>query len=478
MKTKLFLSGILLSLIYLVACEDTIDNIGMGILPDDDKIQIFTYKMSIEGETVKADSIYAKSIYGTLGQFYDPDYGKIKAGYLCQYYPTGGFDSIVGDEITDVQLKIMYSTYTGDSLAPMEVSVYPVIKPLVADYYSNINPADFCDMNSLLGKQTYTARDLNISDSLNLANLSTNYKVVSVPLPKDLGNLLLNEWKKPDHGVYAPPVSPDALAKIFPGTYLASTFGNDCLLNVEQTAIFIYYKREHHQPSVVNGTDSMSYVTGYSILNVTKEVTQLNIFENENTHLADNTDPDKMYLKTPAGVFSQVSIPLKEIREKIGTLKFSNVKLTLHAYPKEDREYALAFPGLGKYNSNTLTVDKLLLIEPDSVKSFFETQKMADNLSTYYTTFNSTTSTYTFSNISNVLQHAIDRPDVPEYLNLWVIPVQVAFYYYTDSYSYTQTPQDYSTANYLYPSAVTLKRGEKNGEKNLEIEIVATDLQR
>jgi hypothetical protein len=471
MKTKIFLSGILLGLLYLTACDDTIDNMGMGILPDEDKIQVFAETMQIKGETAKIEAIYAKSIDGLLGRFYDPKYGDLQAGYICQYYPGAGFDSIkVETSVDSIQLKIMYTTYTGDSLSPMEVSVYPVIKSLEKDYYTNIDPANYCDMNSLLGKQAYTARDLNISDSANIANIATNYKVVSVPLPKELGIRFLDEWNKPDHGAYA---SPEALADFFPGTYLASTFGSGCILNVEKTAIYIYYTREHHQPGVI-AADTTIYVTNASVLNVTKEVTQLNTFKSEDDNLVDNTDTTKMYLKTPAGVFSQVTIPIQEIKEKIGNREFSNVKLTLNAYPKEEySKYPLDFPGLGTRNTYNLTSSKLMLIEKDSIQSFFETQRItvADNQTCYFTTYNSTESAYIFENISNVVQNAIDRKDGKD-LVLFIIPVQVSYYLASDYYG-SQYPVDYATSNFLAPSAVTLKRGGNN----LIIEIIAADLQ-
>jgi hypothetical protein len=432
--------------------------------PEEDNIVVFDTTMTVEGETVKADSIYAKSINGLLGQFYDLRYGTVKAGYICQYYPSAGFDvDSMKEEIDSVRLYVFYKTYFGDSLSPMEVSVYPAIKPLDKHYYSNIQPELYCDMNSLMGKQIYTARNLNISDSINI--VSGYQKYISIPLSNELGQKLLDEYKKPDHGAYA---SPSAMADFFPGTYLASTFGSGCLIEVEATEIDIYYQRYYGKAA--DGTDSIRSKT--SVLSVTKEIVQLNTYASGYDEELQKENEDTMFLKTPGGVFSKITIPIRKIKETIGNRKFSNVKLSISAYPKEDYEYVWDFPGMGTRNTTTLTTSKLLLIEPEEVKSFFEEQKSADSQTTYYTTFSTSTYSYIFDNISNVVQKAIDK-DTGKDLELLLIPVHVSYYSYTDPYSYSTYPVDYACANYLLPSAVALKKGGDN----LKIQIVAADLE-
>ncbi|MDR0680675.1 MAG: DUF4270 domain-containing protein [Dysgonamonadaceae bacterium] len=469
MKTKIFLSFVLLGLFGL-GCGDTVDNIGGSIQPDEDKIKVFIDTITVEGETLRLDSIYAKSITGLLGTFYDPQYGTLKASYACQYYPSRGFDSIdVNNKIDSIRLNILYTSYFGDSLSPMEVSVYPVVK-MEKNYYTNTDPALFCDMNSLLGRQSYSARDLNISDSANLANISTNYKVVSIPLPLELGQKFLKEYQKSDYGAYA---SPEAMAEFFPGTYLVSTFGRGCILNVEGTSIYFYYTREYQTTKVDSEEDSIYSRTYASILNVTKEVLQLNNYVGANDELLLQSQEDKMYLKTPVRIYPQITIPMMDIIEAVGDRKFSSVRLDIGAYLKEEREYAFDFPGLGNQIGSTLSTSKLLLIEADSVKTFFEAKKTADNKTSFFTTFNSKTYSYTFENISNVIQNAVEearkKNQPPKDLKLLLIPVQVSYYTYTNSYSYTSSQVDITSSHYLYPSAVTLK-------KNLKIEIVAAGL--
>lgn len=471
MKTKITLFSVIFGLLYLVSCNDEIDSIGEGIQPDKDKITVFDMSINIKGETVKLDSIYAKSISGLLGKFNNPVYGSLKGGYASQYYPSEGFvlDSMISNEIDSVQLKILYFDYVGDSLAPLEVSVFPLNKELTKDYYTNTNPSQFADMNNIWGRKTYTARDLNISDSLNLANIKNNsYKVLSVSLPKEEGQRILEEYKKEGHGAFG---SATEFKKFFPGTYIESTFGNGCLLDVEKTSIYIYYQRKRKMESAATGNDTIVVGTDFAMLDVTKEVIQMNEYINTEDSKLLNPDPDKMYIKTPAGLFSKITIPLAEIVDSLGNRKFSNVQLELQAYPKEDTEYAWDFPGTGKKIGISMAQSKLLLVEKDSLVSFFEQEKVADDASSYYSTLSS--SSYVFKNISTVVQNAIDKTKDGNYkdLELLLIPVSVPYYIQTDAY-YNQYAVDYASNHYLYPSAVTLKKGGDN----LKLHIIAVDI--
>jgi hypothetical protein len=464
MKTKSILFCVFLSLIY-IRCEDSISTVGIGIQPDGDKVSVFDTTLIIDSRTVKVDSIYAKTVNGLLGDFYDPSYGSIKAGYACQFYPSIGFgktDSIIDNKIDSVRLDIYYIPFCGDTLAPMEVTVYPVIKELNKNYYTNVNPAEFCDMEHPLAKQAYTARNLSISDSL----LAVTGYYLSIPLPTKLGQDYLEKVEKNELN------SVQDFLNYFPGLYIANTFGTGSMLAVDYTIINMYYTRRVTVRNYDDTSDSIIHVSSAARLAVTQEVIQLNSFKNANDAFLLENSSDRTYLKSPAGVFTELTIPIRELAKRIGKKKFNSVKLTLNAYPADDDfKYALSFPGLGALSSTSSYTSKLLLIEPDSVKNFFEQQKVADNQTSYTTSFSSSTYAYDFTNIANVVQNAIDKaPDKD--LQLWVVPVLTTF---TSQQTYAgYVSYDYSTSHYLYPSGVALKKGGDN----LKIRVIATDLEK
>ena len=465
MKTKIFLFTLLFGMAFL-ACEDGLETTGMGIQPEEDKISVFDTIMNIEARTVKIDSIYAKSYNGFLGNFYDSEYGDIKAGYLCQYYASQGFsDSIIGtrgNEIDSVRLQVFYLSYIGDSLAPMEVSVYPIVKPLENDYYSNVDPAKYCDLSTPWAKKTYTARDLNVSDSIN--SLSDYAKSVSITLPKSIGQNLYEEYLKAG-GTFG---SIDNFNQLFPGTYLESSFGIGSILKVDLTEMYVFYTRDYTTTSTETGADSSYVGVDAAVFTATKELMLLNNFRSKHDdNLYLQSSADTMYMKSPVGICSEITIPVPDILKSIGRKKFSSINLRINAYPKSNREYALPFPGR---NSEGTSLAKLLLIEPDSVQSFLENQKVADSYTSYTAVMDTVNNCYQFNNIASVVQNAIDNaPDKP--LKLLLVPVQVeAYYQQSGGMTYLV---DYSTGYYLTPSAVALKKGGDN----LQIKVIASDLE-
>jgi hypothetical protein len=374
----------------------------------------------------------------------------------------------VDNKIDSVILNIGYYSFFGDSVAPMEVTVYPVIKALDHQYYTNTDPKEYCDMDHPMAKYSYTARNLNISND-DLRDSLNYYYNFTIPLPVKLGQDYLDKVLKNEIK------TTNDFLNFFPGTYLTTTFGTGSMLPIDRTTIVIYYTRKTMLKDV-NGNDSLAFKSSNAVFTVTQEIIQLNKFENKNPDFLYEDNPDKTFLKSPAGVFTELTIPIKDIMKGIGTKKFSSVKLSLSAYPRDEWSYSLPFPGMS--TSPTPASDgsgssgysaKLLLIEPDSVANFFEMKKFADGKTSYTTQFNTSTYSYTFNNIANVVQNAIDNaPDKD--LKLWLIPVITTWYSQSNYYGQTSYT-DYMTSNYLYPSGVTLKKGGDN----LKIRVLATE---
>jgi len=476
MKTSRIVFCLFLGVIYM-ACNDTIGRVGLSVRPDEDKVNVFDTTVYVGARTIEVDSLYAKTTSGFLGEFYDPAYGSIKSGFICQYYPSLGFpyldsifDGVNRNKIDSVRLNIYYSSYIGDTLAPMEVTVYPIVKALDKNYYTNADPTQYCDMNHPLAKYSYTARNMNVSDSLlQVWQANTGYySYISIPLPVKFGQNYLDTIKAGGLKTV------DEFLNYFPGTYITTTYGTGSMIPVDMTQILLYYTRQTNALTDQNGNDSTGFVVSSAAFTVTKEIIQLNRFENKNPAFLTADDSTKTYIKTPAGVFTELTIPIKEIVKGIGKKKFSSVAISLKAYPPDDWNYSLQFPGSASSmvpsstDGTTGNSAKLLLIEPDSVANFFEMKKVADGQTTFTTQLNSSTYTYDFNNIANLVQNAIDKaPDKD--LVVWIIPVQTTW---VQQSGYSTSYADYMTSHYLYPSGVTLMKGGDN----LKVRVIATDL--
>jgi hypothetical protein len=435
--------------------------VGPTIQPDDDKITIYTDTFQITASTVKIDSLFAKTTYGYLGEIYDPLYGRLKSDYLCQLYCQEGYEfarTPYEGKIDSVTFHIRYTSWTGDAYTPMQIQIYPVTNPLDKIYYSNINAADYCDMQQLIGAQIFTASNGVIVDSTLLSSSSTVYvynREFSIRLPVELGQKIYDETVR-NPSTFE---TQEAFNRFFPGIYVTTGYGSGTLFHINWTRIDIDYR--YMETSANTGADTILYATERFM--VSKDVIQLNRFENTDTEqlLADNEE--YTFLKTPAGIFTRLVIPAKEIKPVIDGRIVNNLPLEIKYLPQEEWIYALAPPPY------------LLLLPEDSLGTFFENGNIENDVTAYISTdgnshsatylgYDATNRTYSFRNIANLLNYHISQsPD--EDLRLVVVPVNRTYQQSSSSSYYSSGSTTYYTtalSHYLAPSGVKLRKDKDN----------------
>ena len=447
----------LFQLLTISSCDDLATSVGTTILPEEDLITVYTDTFQMDASTIKLDSIFAKTSNFLLGEMYDPVYGNIKADILFQFYCEENFKfdhTPFEGKMDSVELVINYSYNStggllvyGDTMTPMQISVYPVDKPLKRNFYSNDIPENYCDMKNPLGVKSFTAYDMNISDSVRYETDANGYRThipkVVVKLPVELGKKVYDETIN-NPSTFA---SQNAFNEFFPGVYITNTFGSGCLLRTssDYVALVIYYS---YVVEDSNGADSLAEWRQYFYSS--KEVNQINRFQNSNIDKLLEKTPTHTYIKSPAGVCTKLVIPTTEITKKldVGDRYVNGFNLELKYMPVDDWDFAFYPP------------PHLLLLPEDSVKTFFE-NGMVDNYtssfisyrydisgSTRYTSsvnssfgYNPNNRTYSFGNISSLLKlHMDNSPDTD--LRLLVIPV-------------TRTIPSTSSAGYYYSSSIT-----------------------
>ena len=101
------------------------------------------------------------------------------------------------------------------------------------------------------------------------------------------------------------------------------------------------------------------------------------------------------YLKSPAGLYTQVTLPVDKVFKGHENDTLNTARVT---FTRENNTLAK--------NSYTLSVPQQVMLLPvDSVANFFAKEKIADNRTSYITSYaSSTTNGYTFSNISNMMR--------------------------------------------------------------------------
>jgi hypothetical protein len=272
------------------------------------------------------------------------------------------------------------------------------------------------DVGAVRSEKVYSASDLTLSDSMrNVYRTGKYFAYVKVPLNKEYidkdgkkynnyGTYIMRKYY--ENSSYFKNFN-SFIRNVCPGFYIKSTDGQGIIIEVAFTQLNIYYRYK---------SDDVVYSASCS-LNSTDEVLKA-------THISyDKTGIDKLvendtctYLKTPAGIYTEVTLPIDDIKKGHENDTITSAKVTFtRMRPRSDlSEVILEEP------------TQVLLIEKDSLKSFFEDNGTPDNMKAYLATYNSNQKTYSFNNLSYMINRMYARKGQSENWNKAVlIPVEV-----------------------------------------------------
>ena len=451
MKIKTLLTlAITLSTITFVACDDNLTSLGSSIQPGGYNIFVGSDTISLTAVTRSFnDSVYARTVYGLLGEYTDPVFGKIKSDYLCEFYcaesSTFADPYKKGITIDSVRLNTEFTYFTGDTVSPMGLSVYEVTKPLKAFFFTSANPENYCDMKKLLGQSIFYIQD--VPDTV---IGSTRIRTISANLDPELGKRFYEKWKAES----ATFKNSNALKEFFKGVYVTTNFGSGSIINVDYTEFDIHYT--YKIKNAANTADSA--VARIFRLPVTPEVIQMNHVKNSPPAGMITEGPaDTAYMSTPAGLYTEVTIPLNAI-----------VNAAVTGAGKDAVINAANFRILGNTEKETESglsrPSDILFINRDSLPNFFFNRKLHDAQTSFVTTRSSTNNSYDFGNLASVINHyakyykekgVSPLPDL-KYLVIPVTATKVQSSSSSGSYVITDL------YNQMFPTSAILRTGPEN----------------
>jgi len=443
--------------ILTLSCNDTLDQVGFSIQPDKDRLTVGIDTLFMQARTVQVDSMFAKTKYPILGEYIDPVFGSVKSDYIGEFYFPEGAGFKTGASIDSVRVVVSYSTNMGDSLAPMELSVYEVTKSLKGvNNYTHNDPEEYADMSAPLGREVFTGKNRTYrTESYTSGYTTQTYKVydIDVKLPNAMGERFLSEYNKAGHGKM---VDADSFREFFPGLYFTTSFGNSTILNVSFTSMYVHY---HYLDVKGSSTGQDTIRTDAMRLFITPEVTQLNRIKNNNDQLlAESTS--HTYVKSPAGVNTEITFPLSQLHDKMKSQALNLAKFTIFAMPDaiENPMVKLSPP------------DYLLLVNRDSLDGFFEKKQLPDNITSFLSAkFDATTYSYNFSNISTMINHYNEASDgEPFDLVYYLVPVDATIVTSQQSYYSSGSQSLTEVFNQMWPTAAMLDKREGN----LKLELI------
>lgn len=425
MKILRLLTVLVIAALTFAACDDTTEGIGGSITNKIDNINISNSAFNVTTKSIVADSVLSRNNTGLIGKMKDPETGNyVKGDYMTQLgvLPTFSVDTLDikkanngSIEADSCYLLVSYNASYGDTIAPMKVTAYEMTEPMREDqeYYSNYDAFKNGWVNE---NNPHWSSNYNLSNTSDVKNfkiyLNKEYKKDGKTY-KNYGSYILQTYA--EHPKYFK-TNFKFLHNVCPGFYIKNVGGTGNMAKIWNTELIFYWKKTIKAKDGV--TDSTGI--GYNRFDGTEEVLQLNKIENDTENLKKlASQEDWTYLKSPAGIFTEVTLPIEDIMKghEKDTLNTATVSFPRLNNDNEDNPYNFATPST------------ILMVQKDSLQSFFEKSKLADNRTSYTASYSSTgtyKNAYTFQNIANLVSAMYKNKGKGENWNKVVlVPVNV-----------------------------------------------------
>lgn len=444
------------------SCKDEISDIGYSTRPENDKIHIVTDTLQCGVATAYRDSIYVRTGYPLLGNITDPEYGSIKAGYLAQFYAStklgltymdgdsiifnilrtsapremgfdtkdifkSRFDSLINNDIDSLTLRIYYTTYYGDSLSPMQLSIYALNQDAKLErepekaFYSNYDFTQYYKTENLLGKKAYTTanRALSEEDKKEAGSSYIEIRLSDEFKDKFFRSAIEAAIARDEEGRAAYPAYKDIFSSIssmrenfLSGVAIQPTFGDGSIIKVFNTAIWFYYRSFHRYNKdgtiLRNATDTAdsTYVNSHQqVMAVTPDVVQMASLGLKDIKKDERLqDKESAYITSPQGYYTTLDLPIGHAIR--------------HMMDNEERKDSAYFLGGANFQLmcqkpqgallSSTPVGHVMMVEEAHMNQFFEESKTPEAKSSAIGTYVADSVSnqiyyYTFGNLSTLV---------------------------------------------------------------------------
>jgi len=402
--------------IAISSCDEDTKTMGYSLTSDADRFVLVPDTFKIEStQSIKADSVLARSSYCYLGSIKDPETGAyINSDFTTQFtvlereasalfankQDVTSVDESGEPVATSCRLTILINSYVGDSLAAMKLRVEELDKPIEENklYYSNFNPeaSGYIRTDGLKQAKNYSMVDMTLSDSARYVRQKNNYYTyINVPLNKsykakngvtykNYGTYLMRTFY--EHPEYFKN-SITFIKNVCPGFYIRNVDGQGVMAEVLNVQLIVDYKFK---------TGDKEY-TGTKTFFGTEEVMQTTHISNDKGKIDSlvNKVKDCTYLKTPAGIFTEVTLPVEQIKQNHANDSLLSAKVMFQRMADANK----------KTEDLLNDATELLMIERDSLYAFFEKSNVTNNRTSFLATYSATQNTYAYNNISGLINH-------------------------------------------------------------------------
>lgn len=398
------ITAIAFTAMAILSCSEDTEGIGQSLTDETDKLEITTGVFSATSRSIQVDSVFSKHFDCYFGKVKDPETGAyVKSEFMTQFniledmvMPDrskilGSYDGDIAADSCEIWLIFDRSKCYGDSLTPMKINIKELSKPMsdAKTYYSNFDPISegYIREDGLKKSMAFSLANLTVKDSLRNTNGYTDYSIVGLNDPytdksgktyNNYGTYVLRSYY--DHHEYFKNVY-TFVNNVCPGFYFEVNDGLGVMAKISEIDINMYF---HYQADT-----TVHY--GSLFLSSTPEVLRTTRVVNDNAALQRLVnDKSCTYLKAPAGIFTEVTLPVDEISQ--AHTKDSLLSVSIN-FNRQNSNISTQYP--------LNTPDYILMVQKDSLNTFFETQTIYNYTSSYMAGLSA--NAYSFSNIGNLI---------------------------------------------------------------------------
>lgn len=430
-----------LPLIGAGACSDEVSSIGGSLVANEAEVVVDTITINLNASSVFEDSFDGRSTVKMLGRINVPEYGALDCSYVSRLMCSSRLavpDSITLNDVDSMRcvLTVPRGQLTGDSLAPQQLKVYALNKSLPENITSSFDPKGYYDRSTLLGVKGYTLSTLSKKDSLFYKDSSIQ---IPVKMPDGMAQKVFAAYRDPAKvkDIFSWPAN---FEKYFHGIYVEQNFGNGCIGLISSTRFYLYWHRPV-QNYVKKDDDSGEY---HYVTSIVRDSTC--VFASQPEVLSSNrvkytasqslqelVNAGKTIITTPGGYHVKYAFPLNELRQRYeGKLNRLSVI----------SQVAIEIPAQAVKNNYGLSVaPTLLMVKASDYQKFFDEQKVPDNKTSFYASYDSTNQKYSFAALRNYVKGLLESGEEikPEDLEFVLVPVSLTTETSSSSYGYGST---------------------------------------
>lgn len=132
----------------IASCDDATTTLGSSLVDANTQVVIDS-SFTVSAQSVLNNDVPSRTVTQLLGTLDAKEYGTFSADFVTQFMPALQLDTagVTIADIDSIKLLMFFrpGSFTGDSIVPMGLKVYPLTRQLQAPIYSDFDPTGYYD---------------------------------------------------------------------------------------------------------------------------------------------------------------------------------------------------------------------------------------------------------------------------------------------------------------------------------------------